>query len=196
MKSLPLSFYEREDVVTIAQELLGKGLFTNFGTQTGGIIIETEAYAGIEDRASHAYSGRRTPRNEVMYGSPGIAYVYLCYGIHALFNAVTAPEGIPHAVLIRAIIPTHGIKTMLSRRKKQVLDQTLTSGPGALTAALGISCEHKGLALDHFIYDLGHEVKKQDILISTRIGIDYAGSDALLPYRFSMKRLFMTSRND
>src|ERR1043166_9259202 len=103
-------FYIRNNVVQISKKLLGKYLFTKrFGVITGGMIIETEAYAGITDRASHAYGNRRTARTEIMYGEGGIAYVYLCYGIHSLFNVVTNLEGIPHAVLIRAIEPTDGI---------------------------------------------------------------------------------------
>src|SRR5436190_15707600 len=113
---LKKSFYQRDDVVEIAKELLGKYLVTNFNNKlTGGIITETEAYAGIIDRASHAFGGRRTARTEIMYNEGGTAYVYLCYGIHSLFNVVTNKKNIPHAVLIRAIHPTHGIKKMLAR---------------------------------------------------------------------------------
>src|SRR4051812_10859169 len=114
---LKKSFYERDNVVQIAKELLGKYLFTKFdGKLTGGIITETEAYAGQVDRASHAYGGRRTKRTEIMYGEAGTAYVYLCYGIHSLFNVVTNKKGVPHAILIRALKPTHGVETILERR--------------------------------------------------------------------------------
>ena len=120
MTKLTLDFYQREDVLTISRELLGKVLCTNFyGKLTRGLIIETEAYAGITDQASHVYGGRRTKRTEIMYAPGGIAYVYLCYGIHHLFNVVTNVKGIPHAVLIRAIEPKEGLETMLIRRKKR-----------------------------------------------------------------------------
>src|SRR5262245_49210922 len=101
MTKLPLSFFEGEDVVQIARDLLGKILATNFDRQfTSGRIVETEAYAGIVDRASHAYGGRRTARTEIMYRGGGTAYVYLCYGIHHLFNIVTNAVDVPHAILI------------------------------------------------------------------------------------------------
>src|SRR5947207_949048 len=117
---LSRSFYTRNDVVQISKELLGKYLFTKFkGTITGGIITETEAYAGITDRASHSFGGRRTSRTEVMYAEGGTAYIYICYGIHSLFNVVTNKKEIPEAVLIRAIHPTHGIELMLKRRNMQ-----------------------------------------------------------------------------
>ncbi|HEY9560748.1 MAG TPA: DNA-3-methyladenine glycosylase, partial [Anseongella sp.] len=111
-------FYQREDVVQISRELLGKYLFTRLnGEITGGMIVETEAYHGPEDRASHAWKGRFTNRTRVMYGQGGMAYVYLCYGIHHLFNVVTAGNGVPHAVLVRAIEPTLGIERQLERRR-------------------------------------------------------------------------------
>ena len=128
------AFYRRKDVVKIAQELLGKVLVTNFGgVRTSGIIVETEAYAGATDKASHAYKSRRTARTEVMYMNGGTAYVYLCYGIHHLFNVVTNIQDEPHAILIRAIEPLEGIDAMLARRGKEVLQPLLTAGPGALS---------------------------------------------------------------
>lgn len=186
---LPLSFYWRSDVVQVAKDLLGKTLFTCIdGQLTGGIIIETEGYAGVVDRASHAYSGRRTKRTEVMYSSGGVAYVYLCYGIHCLLNAVTAEEGTPHAVLIRALHPTHGIDVMLQRRKKTALDATLAAGPGALTSALGITLEHNGLSLASESLWIAEGIAPENILVGPRIGIDYAGPDAHLPYRFRIAK--------
>ena len=120
MSKLSADFYQRDDVLLISHELLGKVLCTNFhGKLTSGIIVETEAYAGITDKASHAYGGRRTKRTKTMYASGGTAYVYLCYGIHHLFNIVTNKENIPHAVLIRAIQPRVGIDIILQRRKKR-----------------------------------------------------------------------------
>ena len=110
---LQKDFYQREDVLTISRELLGKVLCTQFeGELTSGIIVETEAYAGETDQASHTYGGRRTLRTEVMYAPGGVSYIYLCYGIHHLFNVVTNFEGIPHAILIRAIKPIDGIDIM------------------------------------------------------------------------------------
>src|SRR3990167_5438906 len=149
MRPLDLSFYKNPNVLEIAKNLIGKSLFTSIGgIITGGIIIETEGYAGVCDRASHVYGDRRTKRTEAMYGPGGIAYVYLCYGIHHLINVVTNVEGVAQAVLIRALYPTHGIDTMLQRRGKKKLDKTLTTGPGALTSALGINLPHYGISLD------------------------------------------------
>jgi len=185
------SFYGRTDVVKIARELLGKILVTNFDGQfTAGRIVETEAYNGAVDKASHAFGGRRTARTEVMFGQPGTAYVYLCYGIHHLFNVVTNNEGIPHAVLVRAIEPLHGIDIMLERTRKQILDNTLTRGPGNVSKALGIFTTHTGLDLlesELRIVEDQFKVKKSAVGITTRIGVDYAGPDALLPYRFIVK---------
>src|SRR5688572_26870813 len=188
---LERSFYDRTDVVKIAKELLGKILITNFnGEFTAGRIVETEAYNGAVDKASHAYGGRRTARTEVMFSKPGTAYVYLCYGIHHLFNVVTNKAEIPHAVLIRALEPLHGIDTMLDRTRKQVLDNTLTRGPGNVSKALGIYTTHTGMDLlesEMVITEDQYEVKRSAIGITTRIGVDYAGPDALLPYRFIVK---------
>lgn len=185
------SFYERGDVVKIAKELLGKILVTEFnGEFTAGRIVETEAYNGAVDKASHAFGGRRTARTEVMFGQPGTAYVYLCYGIHHLFNVVTNKEGIPHAVLVRALEPLHGVELMLNRTRKQILDNTLTRGPGNVSKALGIFTAHTGsdlLESDLRIVEDQFKVKKSAIGITTRIGVDYAGPDALLPYRFIVK---------
>jgi DNA-3-methyladenine glycosylase len=185
---LPRSFYLRDDVVQIAKDLLGKYLFTRVdGTLTGGIITETEAYAGVIDRASHAFGGRRTARTETMYAKGGTAYVYLCYGIHSLFNVVTNETGIPHAVLIRAIHPTHGIEHMLKRRKMQELKKNLSAGPGTVAEALGIQLAHSKSSLlgkEIWIEDRGILISKKEIAISKRIGVESAGEAAHLPYRF------------
>jgi DNA-3-methyladenine glycosylase len=184
-------FYDRKDVVKIARQLLGKMLITNLdGIATSGRIVETEAYNGIVDRASHAWNGRRTARNEVMYGEAGLAYVYLCYGIHHLFNVVTNSRDIPHAVLIRAIEPIQGIDIMLQRSGKKKIDHTLGSGPGNLSKALGIITAHSGtdlLSENIFIVDDGYRLSNSQIIATPRIGVDYAGDDALLPYRFIVK---------
>jgi len=182
------SFYQQTDVVMIAKELLGKYLFTNFnGIITGGIITETEAYAGITDKASHAYNDRRTKRTEIMYKDGGISYVYLCYGMYSLFNVVTNIEGVPHAVLIRGIHPTEGIEEILKRTKQNNLDKYLLNGPGKLTKALGIHYSHTGTDLnstDIWLEDSKNIVLEKDIIITKRVGVDYAKEDALLPYRF------------
>ena len=184
-------FYTREDVVLIAKELLGKILFTKLsGKITAGIITETEAYAGVNDKASHAYGGRRTQRTEIMYSEGGTAYVYLCYGIHHLFNVVTNQKDIPHAVLIRAIKPFDGTRLILKRRKKEVLDSRICGGPGIVAQGLGIRTSHTGETLlgnKIWIEERGIKISNQDITKSPRIGVDYAGADALLPYRFVAK---------
>ena len=131
MRIIPGSFYQRDNVVVVAKELLGKFLFTRIdGDVTGGIIVETEAYAGVIDRASHAFGNRRTARTEVMYSKGGTAYVYLCYGIHSLFNVVTNQKDVPDAVLIRGIKPVAGIDTMLRRAGKKSVDKDFGNGPG------------------------------------------------------------------
>lgn len=185
---LPARFYTRDDVVLIAKELLGKALFSNIdGSLTGGIIIETEAYRGPDDKACHAYNYRRTPRTEVMFQKGGIAYVYLCYGMHNLLNVVTSVEDSPHAVLIRAIAPTQGLELMQKRRKKKKIDSTLTNGPGALCQALGITRHHNGHLFDRpplWIEETDLIIEPSMISATPRIGVDYAGVDALRPWRF------------
>src|SRR6478752_4448982 len=125
MRKLGIDFYQRSNVLQIAKELLGKILVTKwYGIETSGRIVEVEAYNGIIDKASHASGGRRTNRNEIMYGEGGFAYVYLCYGIHHLFNVVTNEKETPHAILIRALEPIKGIDMMLERTGKEKLDNT------------------------------------------------------------------------
>lgn len=191
MKKLPISFYQRTDVVQIAKELLGKILVTKRnGITTSGRIVEVEAYNGVADKASHAFGGRRTKRNEVMYADGGIAYVYLCYGIHHLFNVVTNNKNIPHAILIRALEPVKGIDAMLKRTGKKKPDNTLTRGPGNLSRALAITTTLSGQSLqgkDLFMAEDGFTVSKKEIISSPRIGVDYAGKDARLPYRLFIK---------
>ncbi|MFI5204019.1 MAG: DNA-3-methyladenine glycosylase [Flavobacteriales bacterium] len=189
---LPLSFYRRDNTLVIAKELLGKVLVTSIrNIITSGIITETEAYVGITDKACHAFGGRHTERTKIMYENGGVAYVYLCYGIHHLFNVVTHEKGEPHAILIRAIEPVDGISEILKRRKSTSLTKTITTGPGKVSNALGIKTSHTGQLLtgkNIWIEDQGIEVRKKDILITPRIGVDYAGKDALLPYRFCLNK--------
>lgn len=189
METLARDFYLQSDVVEVARLLLGKLLVTRFdGVVTSGVITETEAYAGITDRASHAFGGRRTARTEVMYHNGGTAYVYFCYGMHSLFNVVTNIEGIPHAVLIRAIQPMEGVETMLERANKSKVDKSFANGPGKVAKILGINTTHTDLDLCNSeieIFDIGK--MPSTIISSPRIGVDYAGEDALLPYRFEGK---------
>ena len=191
MKKLPLNFYKRKDVVAIARELLGKIVVTNFdGIKTSGRIVEAEAYVAHVDKASHAFGGRRTAKNEHMYAHPGTAYVYICYGMHQMFNIVTNEKDIPDAVLIRAIEPLEGVDVMLKRTGKPKLDFTLTKGPGNVGKALGIFKKHSGLHLLHdeiYLIDDGFKLKEKEVGISGRIGVASAGADALLPYRFYVR---------
>lgn len=195
---IPLTFYQNSDVVSLAKGLIGKHLFTNIGgTTTAGMITETEAYAGIIDKASHAFGGRRTERTKVMYAEGGISYVYLCYGVHYLFNVVTGIKEEPHAVLIRAIYPTIGIEKILERTKKNNISYKLTNGPGKLSKALGITNKQNGLNLDGglvWIEDLQTHISAENILITERIGVQYAGEDAKLPYRFLLKPEFVIKK--
>ena len=187
---LPESFYQRSNVVKIARELLGKGLFTRIDhTVTGGVIVETEAYSWKE-RGCHAYGARKTQRNAVMFGKGGHSYVYLCYGMHNLFNIVTNEQDVADAILIRAIEPIEGIEEMKRRRGRITNNFHLTSGPGKLTKALGIDRKWNGkylLGNEIWVEDFGRDFPKKDIEASQRIGIDYAGEDAKLPWRFTVK---------
>lgn len=191
MTKLPPSFYTRPDVVQISRELLGKYLFTYInGVRTGGKIVETEAYSGQNDRACHSHLGRRTARTEIMYHSGGLAYVYLTYGMHHLFNIVTNEEGKADAVLIRAIEPLEGIEEMKLRRGLPQLEKRLTAGPGVLSQALGISREHYGSPLNGepiWVEDRKEALREEEIVARPRVGIAYAGEDALLPWRFSIR---------
>ena len=184
-------FYIQEDVVTLAKALLGKRLCTNIdGKLTSGIITETEAYAGETDKASHAYGGKRTARTEMMFARGGVAYVYLCYGIHSLFNVVTNVKNVPHAVLIRAIKPQDGMEIMLDRSGKTKLRKADSVGPGKISKLLGIHFKDSGeslLADRIWIEETDIMIKDSDISVSKRIGIDYAEEDADLPYRFELK---------
>ena len=188
MQMLRRDFYTRNDVVGVARDLLGKVLCSHFdGRETKAIITETEAYAGVGDRASHAYGGRRTKRTEPMYREGGIAYVYLCYGIHHLFNVVIGEVGDPQAVLVRAGRPLEGIESMLARRAKERVDENLLAGPGSLAQALGIRTEFSGTSLvGAQIWIEDHDIlfDEQSITVGPRIGVDYAAEDAARPYRF------------
>lgn len=183
------SFYRQNDVVELSKQLLGKVLVTNInGQKTAGVITETEAYRGPEDKACHAHLNRFTKRTKVMFAKGGVAYVYLCYGIHHLFNVVTGDEGLPHAILIRAVEPLEGVEVMLERRNMTKIQPRLTSGPGCLSKALAIDKSHYGLNLESdVIWIEDRNIVVNEIIATTRIGIDYAEEDALLPWRFYIK---------
>jgi DNA-3-methyladenine glycosylase len=191
MKKIPSSFYRNENVVELAKTLLGKLVVTHFDNYlTVGRIVETEAYNGVIDKASHAFGGRRTARTEIMYCSGGVAYVYFCYGIHHMFNIVTGKADVPHAVLVRALEPLEGIDMMLRRRRKMLLDHSITKGPGSVAQAMGISTLHSGLSLqssDLYLADDGIKYENEEVIATPRIGVAYAAEDALMPYRFLVK---------
>ena len=196
-QKLAQDFYTRPDVVQIAKELVGKFLYTNLdGILTGGMIVETEAYRGENDLACHSHSGRRTSRSEIMYHEGGVAYVYLIYGIYALFNVITNKAEKADAVLIRAIEPTEGIPEMLLRRQHNKVSSKLTAGPGLLTISLGINTKHYGTDLTRdliWLEDQGVTINEDQIVASPRVGVAYAGEDALLPWRFRLKNSIWTS---
>lgn len=187
---LPSAFFHDSDVVNLARELIGKILVTETeGIRTSGIIVETEAYRGADDRACHAYNYRRTARTGTMFKSGGHAYVYLCYGIHPLFNIVTNVEGEPDAVLIRAVQPMDGIEWMRERRPR-IKDSKLGSGPGCVTKALGIDRKQNGKLLipSEGIWLEENTLAPIEFTVEarTRIGVDYAGEDAQRLWRFIM----------
>ncbi|MEX0610332.1 MAG: DNA-3-methyladenine glycosylase [Balneolaceae bacterium] len=188
---LPREFYERDDVVGISRELIGKVLCTKIdGVFTSGIIVESEAYHGRNDRACHAFPDVKTPRTSIMYGPPGFAYVYLCYGIHHLFNVVANKEGLADAVLIRAVQPVDGVEFMMERRGKEKIHPSVGNGPGILSQALGITTKLYGsdlLGNQIWIEDRGITYKDSEIISGPRVGVAYAGEDANLPWRFSVK---------
>lgn len=188
-KKLPAEYFQSEETLTISQNLLGMYLISTMENKvTAGMIVETEAYLGAEDRACHAFGQRRSKRTEVMYLPGGHWYVYLCYGIHSLVNIVTHRAEEPHAILIRAIEPSEGINHMLQRRKMHNIDYRLTSGPGSLSMALGITTNLTGepIGTRVWIEDRGVRVTADQIISSPRVGVSYAKEHALLPYRFQL----------
>lgn len=199
MSELDVDFYRRADPVQIARDLLGKLLTVSApdGQTVSGWIVETEAYSHLNDRACHAYNKRRTRRNATMFRPGGVAYVYLCYGIHPLLNFVTNDEDMPDAVLIRALEPAEGMEQALLRRKlnqKKIRD--LMSGPGKLTQALGVDLSFDGRSLyvkEINVRDEGRMVEADCIVSSPRVGVGYAGDDSMLPWRFRVKDSLWTS---
>jgi DNA-3-methyladenine glycosylase len=185
-------FYQSEDILTLSRELLGKVIVTCFdGVKTSAVIVESEAYKAPEDKASHAYKDLKTERTDIMFKSGGTAYVYLCYGIHHMFNVVSGPEGQAHAILIRAVEPLDGIDAMIQRRGLKKWRYNLTSGPGTLTKALGIKTSYTGISLVTSPYiqleDRGIIIESDNLVACPRIGIDYAEEWADKPWRFVIK---------
>ena len=180
-------FFCDTDVVRVARALIGKVLCAHFsGVLTSARIVETEAYGGVYDKASHAYKGRRTSRTEPMFHKGGCAYVYLCYGIHHLFNIVTGDAEQADAVLIRAAEPLQGEATMQQRRN-HVHRKLLSYGPGTLSQALGITVQCSGYSLQGpwiWLEEDNWRCPSDQIVATTRIGIDYAEEDAQRPWRF------------
>ena len=189
-RKLPREFYTRANVLTIARELLGKLLVVpaSDGTRVSGMIVETEAYRGPEDRASHAYSGRRTKRTETMYQLGGIVYVYFVYGMYYQFNVVTNREDTPHAVLVRALHPVEGIEIM-RRRRQTHSDRNISSGPGKLCIALDIDrqLDQADLLGERVWIEEGERIPRSRIASGPRVGIDYAEEWIEKPWRFWLK---------
>jgi DNA-3-methyladenine glycosylase len=187
MKKLAREFYTRSDVLEVARDLLGKRLVVpkRNGARVAGIIVETEAYRGPEDKASHAYNGRRTRRTETMYGVGGTAYVYFVYGMYNQFNVVTNVEDVPHAILVRAVEPVEGLN-IIRRRRPGRLERELTSGPGRLCIAMGIDrrLDKADLLGDRVWIEEGLAVSRRQIGRGPRIGIDYAEAWVKKPWRF------------
>ncbi len=188
-EKLPLTFYQQGSVTDIAKDLLGKYLWTRINDEpVAGMIVETEAYSYLE-KACHAHLNRRTTRTEMLFASGGVAYIYLCYGIHHLFNVVTNREETAEAVLIRGVEPVFGLDIMKKRRGSNVSENQLTSGPGKLSQAMGITTDLNGTSLteDEIWISPGKTIRKRDIIHDVRIGVDYAGEDAKLPWRFLIR---------
>ena len=194
MKELLSSdYYLNSDVISVAKNLIGKIIVSEIdGLFTSGIIVETEAYMAPEDKASHAYNNRMTSRTRTMFENGGLSYIYLVYGIHHLFNIVTGPQGLAHAILVRAVEPVEGIDIMEKRRKTPATDFNLTNGPGKWTSAMGITTNYNGVKLfetdsDIRIYDNGLIYTSEEIICSPRVGIPYAQDFIDKPWRFRLK---------
>lgn len=184
---LPASFFLREDTPRVARELLGKLLVVPApdGRHVSGMIVETEAYLGINDRAAHSYGGRRTARTEVMFAEGGHIYVFFVYGMYYQLNFVAGPSDHPHAILVRAVEPVEGIDIMRSRRGT-MKDGNLTSGPGKLCIAMGIDRTYNGehIGGDRIWVEDFRSFGDTEVISAPRVGIDYAGEDASHPWRY------------
>lgn len=194
---LKSAFYTNTDTVGVARALLGKTLVTQFdGNRTAGIICETEAYCGTEDRGCHAYNRRYTDRTRIMYAEGGVTYVYLCYGIHHLFNVVTHQANEPHAVLIRAIEPVEGIEAMLQRRDQKKFSPGLGAGPGLVSQCLGLTTKHTGISLleDSIWITDAPQLPDASIISSPRVGMHFSGPYKTIPWRFRIAGSPFTSK--
>lgn len=195
-KILKNDFFKR-DTVEVAKSLIGKKIIRNIsGNFFCAKIVETEAYLGLEDRACHSYGGRITDRNKTLYLPGGHIYVYLIYGMYDLLNIVTRDEEHPEAVLIRGVEPLENLDGISKNRFGKAYEElstyqrkNLSNGPGKLSMALGInrSLNGKVLSKDYLYIGEGEEVPEKDLVITKRIGIDYAGEDADLPLRFCLR---------
>lgn len=194
---LKRSFYTNPDTVGVARALLGKKLVTHIdGKRAAGIICETEAYCGTADRGCHAYGGRFTDRTRIMYAEGGVSYVYICYGIHHLFNVVTHVSGEPHAVLIRAIEVVEGLPHIYKRRGSDIAHAALGAGPGLVSRCLGLTTKHNGLSLDGdtVLIEDAPEVPSQMVLSSARVGMNFSGPYKTIPWRFRILDSPFTSK--
>jgi len=199
MKLLDFDFYQCTDPLELGSNLLGKILQTNIDNQvTSGRIVELEIYKAPEDRGSHAYQNKRTKRTETIFQEGGKAYVYLCYGLHHMFNVVSGPKDLAHAILIRAIEPLEGL-TIMEKRRNTKNEISISNGPGKLCQALGIKTKMDGTNLVSKeslikIFDDGYTYEAHNLVKSPRVGIAYAKEDALLPYRYYLKQNRYVSR--
>ncbi|MBC8172384.1 MAG: DNA-3-methyladenine glycosylase [Chitinophagales bacterium] len=197
MVKLKKEFYTRADTVKIGKELLGKVLCSRFQNEiTKGIICETEAYCGPTDRGAHSYNGRFTDRTKIMYEEGGVAYVYICYGIHHLFNIITHDKNEPHAILIRAIEPVEGFETILKRTSRKIMDHTIAAGPGLVSQCLGFKKEHTGISLlsDAIWVEDAKPLPEKNIVKSARVGMNFEGEYKMIPWRFRIKDSVYTSK--
>lgn len=195
MGKLKRSFFAR-DTLTVAQELLGKILVHHTeGQAFKGMIVETEAYLGLSDKAAHSYGGKITKRVETMYKQPGTAYVYFIWGMHYCLNLITAKEGVPEGVLIRAIEPIENKDQMVFNRFHKRMEElssyqkrNITNGPGKLTQAMKIDghLNNADLCQDILYVEEGFD-QSFEIQTTKRIGIDYAQEAVDYPYRFYIK---------
>ena len=189
-KRLRDDFFLRSDTVKVARDLLGTLLVvpTPDGQRVSGMIVETEAYMGIEDKAAHSYGGRRTARNEITYAEGGHVYVFFVYGMYYQLNLVAGPAEHAHVVLIRALEPADGIEIMRERRGPMT-DKNLTSGPGKLTIAMAIDRSFNGehLSGDRIWVEEYRNFKRSEIAAGPRVGIDYAEEFIEMPWRFWVK---------
>ena len=197
MRKLAREFYTRADTLQIARDLLGKTLVVpnSEGKRVSGMIVETEAYCGVEDKAAHSYGNRRTKRTETMFAGGGTVYIFFIYGMYYQFNVVAGQIGTPHAVLIRAVEPVEGIEMMRTRRG-QMKDTNLTSGPGKLCIAFGIdkTFNDEDLLGGRVWLEDGAAIPPDEIACGKRVGIDYAEEYAEKPWRFWLKNNSFVSR--